>query len=353
MPTTLTFVIPTHNRPQELRIAIQSIVSQIAQNTTDTKCSIILCDNGSEKETADVIAEFDETVSTIRYDDNTDYSVAFHRMMRAETEGWVWTFGDDDKLMPGALKFVLEQLNNSDDDLQFIHVAEVSRWSKANGLYKGTLLDLCRNIGWLEMTGFITGNICRANRLYKASQTPRWKEYAKSAFVHSCALLEELRDDQAVFFDIPCVSTQASQQTDDCIQRWIAQHIPERYLYASNAIERMFDDGILTEKLPAKFFRYQSFHLWDRFISHFGGDYLNHSQMWIEDAWSNVSRYAKFLDDDEMAQGIVRDVEAARGLITLHFYMQKNLDGLRSEIESIALRHGESIYPYSYATPPI
>ena len=312
-----------------------------------------MCDNGSAEETVTTLdalkADYD-FLSVQRFDDNLDYSQAFHRMMTAVTEGWVWTFGDDDKLLPGALDFIIEQLVSITDEFAFIHVAEIGRWSKANGLYKGTLLDLCRNIGWLEMTGFITGNICRADRLSKAANTSRWKEYAKCSFVHSCALLEELKDEQAMFIDIPCVSTQASQQTEDCIQRWIAQHIPERYLYASGAIERMFDDGILTEKLPPKFFRYQHFHLWDRFISHFGGDYLNYGQMWIEDSWANVSRYAKFLDDPDMSESIVRDVEAARGLITLHFYMQKNMDGLRAEIESIAGRHGESCYPYSYAT---
>lgn len=350
----LTFVIPTNNRPQELNISVRSIADQIAKLTCDTKVKIVVLDNGSEESTKNVIDRFThDFIEYRRFEDNQDYSVAFHRMMTACPESdWVWTFGDDDLLRDGSLEFVLEQLKAASDELSFIHVAEITRWSKANSVYKGEFIDLCRNIGWLEMTGFITGNLCRGSLLYKAAQTPRWKEYAKSAFVHSLALLETMQHEQSMFLDIPCVQTQSREQTQECIQKWVDAHIPERYLFVSTAIERMYDDGVVTEKLPPKFFRYLNYHLWDRFMTHFGGDYLDRNQMWIEDSWANVIRFARFLDDDEVAEKIVQDVEAMRGMIGVHFYMQKNLDGLRSEIEKIALRRGEGVYPYSYLKAP-
>ena len=343
----LTFVIPTHDRPSELRIAVKSILDQI----TDDSVSVLVLDNGSSKETQAVLDDFDGNphFSSRRFDDNQDYSVAFHRMMTAAPlSDWVWTFGDDDKLMPGALSFMVDYLAKAPTDLAFIHVAEVTRAGKTSNAVRGALIDLCCNLGWIDVTGFITGNICRGSRLSKASATPRWKEYSKSAFVHSCAILEEFKDDQAVFLDLPLIATQSLNQTDETVKRWIDAHIPERYLYVSTALERMFDDGILTKKLPAKFFRYLNYHLWDRFISHFISDYTTGNQMWIEDSWANVARLARYIDDPDVAEGLVKDIEAARGMITLHFYMQRNIDGIRGEIDSISLRRGEARYPYSY-----
>lgn len=350
----LTFVIPTNNRPRELNIAVKSIADQVVKLTCGTKVIIVVLDNGSEASTKNVMDRFEyDFIDYRRFDTNEDYSVAFRRMMTACHESeWVWTFGDDDLLRTGSLEFVLAQLKEAPAELQFIHVAEVTRWSKANSVYKGEFIDLCKNIGWLEMTGFITGNICRGNRLAHAVETPRWKEYAKSSFAHSLALLEELHHDQAMFLDIPCVQTQSREQTQECIQKWVDMHIPERYLFVSTAIERMYEDGILTEKVPAKFFRYLNYHLWDRFLTHFGGDYLNHNQMWIEDSWANVSRYARFLDDHDVAEKIIQDVETMRGMIGVHFYLQKNLNGLRDEIQQIALRRSEGCYPYSYLKAP-
>ena len=345
----LTFVIPTNNRPTELRRCVLSIAAQGAED-------ILIIDNGSEPETGFAIDRLKSEyacVRSIRFEDNIDYSVAFQRMMQAAPESdWVWTFGDDDILMNGALKFINEQLDRL-CDAEIIHVAEVNRASGANGCYRGTLLDLCCQFGWLEMTGFITGNIIRANRFHHAAQTPRWDYYAKSAFVHSCALLEELKDDEAVFLDIPLINTQTKEQTHESLLRWLDQRIPERYLYAAQSIDRMFEDGILTNPLPPKFFRYLTYHLWDRFIVHFCGDYTNYGSMWVEDAWASVLLFAKHINDPEVAKSVHQDVEAARGMITLHAYMQKNLDGIKAEIHDLGLRREQIIYPYTFNSPRV
>jgi hypothetical protein len=312
-------------------------------------------DNGSENETKIAIEEsFGESpfVTYRRYEDNIDYSEAFHRMMtECHESDWVWTFGDDDKLMPNALEFVLEQLRSAQETTRYFHVAEVGRCERSGKVFKGKLLDLCRNIGWLEMTGFITCNIIRGSDLYTAAQTPRWPVYERSAFVHSCALLEHMQDMDAVFIDLPVVSTQYQQQTEDSILRWIRAGIPHRYLFVADALERMHDDGVLTERQPHKFFRYLNYHLWDRFITHFCNDYLARNEMWADESLNRITRLAKFVDDDELVAQITSDVENARGMITVHHYMSNNINGLRGEIENINQRHAESVFPYGYLTP--
>lgn len=347
----LTFVIPTNNRPKELDICVRSIATQIR---SEMDVNIIILDDGSATEThevCDVLTGFYPFIEARHLEKHKDYSDIFRTMFRASPESeWVWTFGDDDKLQPRALEFMLKQLDER-PDAKFFHIAEVSRASGAQGAFVGTLLDLCRNFGWIDMTGFITGNITRGDWLHKASETPRWKEYARNSFVQSCALLECLKDEPAVFLDLPLIDTQNRDMTQDTINRWAKNRIAARYQYLSLAVERMFDDGILTAKLPAKFFRYLSYHMWDRFLTYMPSDYIDKGQMWSEDSWGNVARFAQFIEEEDIAKRIVQDVEAARGLITLHYYQKQNLDGILGAIAEISTRRGEGCYTWTFADP--
>jgi glycosyltransferase involved in cell wall biosynthesis len=351
----LTYVIPTNRRPRELYISVRSIADQIEQLTSETEVRIIIVDNGSGDDSQKVINGLVEKysfVSTIRYEDNIDYAVAQKRMMVAAPDSdWVWSFGDDDRLLPGALKFMVDYFKTVPDEVVFIHVAEASRISGTNGVIKGTLLDLCRNIGWIEMTGFITGNITRGKLLAESTETPRWRDYAKSAFVHSCALLEHLKDKQAQLVEIACIATQNKEQTKECMDIWLEQNIPTRYLYMSDCLRLMFEDGILTEKLPKKFFRYLNIPIWDRFIISFTSEYLNKNLMTDDRLWSCVVQFLDYLEEGEEKNNILEDIHAAKGISHLHHYIKMNLAGLETELQGIFARANVPVYPYSFLTP--
>lgn len=348
----LAFVIPSNNRAAELEVCVRSIATQIRSNM-DAK--IIILNDGSTDETGDVcdkLEGFYPFIETRHLAKHDDYSDIFRTMFRAAPESeWVWTFGDDDKLQPGALEFMYAQLEAS-PQIAFFHVVEELRASGGSGAYKGAFLDLCRNFGWIELTGFITGNITRGPLLAKCAETPRWKEYSKNAFVQSCALLECLKDEQAVFLDIPLIATQHKEQTQETIDRWARNQIAVRYQFLGQALERMYEDGTLTTKMPPKFFRYLSYNIWDRFLTYMTGDYIDRYQMWSEDTWANVARFAQFIDDDAVATKLMQDVEVVRGMITLHFYMKQNQDGIFAEIASVSARRAEALYSYSIAAPP-
>lgn len=348
----LSFVIPTNNRAAELEVCVRSIATQIRSNM-DAK--IIILNDGSTDGTGDVcdkLEGFYPFIEARHLAKHEDYSDIFRTMFRAAPESeWVWTFGDDDRLQPKALEFMYPQLQAS-PQVSFFHVAEVQRSSGGGGAYKAELIDLCRNFGWIDMTGFITGNICRGPLLAKCAETPRWKEYAKNAFVQSCALLEGLQHEQAAFLDLPLIDTQHKDQTEETIKRWSTNLIAARYQFLSTALERMYEDGVLKDKMPPKFFRYLSYHLWDRFLSYMTNDYVDRMQMWSDDAWANVLRFTNFCDDEEVVKNVQRDIAAVRGLSVLHFYTKQNLDGIMGGIAEVAVRRGEGCYPYSFATPP-
>lgn len=356
--TQLAFIIPTWNRPANLRRCIESIASQIGPEDDVT---IHVIDDGSDvplRSWAEKLADggtgdsLPAGVKVQRREQHTDYSDCFRDMMEAaHTYDWVWTFGDDDILRPGALKFVLERLPECKAD--FIHVAEVKRASGSNNIYHAdSFLKLACKFGWIEMSGFITGNIARGFLLAEASGTRYWRQYAKSAFVQSCAILELFRDRPAMFMDLPLVDSQEDAQSEQTSERWRVQNIPGRYLNVVDAIELMFEERILEHKLPKSFFRYLSYHLWDRFVTSYISDYLNQNFLWSADAWGRVGKFAQFIDDEEYAVEMMRDVEAARGMTTLALYLGSNLEGLRNELTGMLTRRYAEVYPYTFVAPP-
>ena len=309
MTSRLAFVIPTRGRPRELSAAIRSIAEQV---TADAR--ILVLYNKGEIDTERAIQRAAMRwpfVFSVGMDGAPDYSDKFRAMMRVASDSeWVWTFGDDDKLEPGALKFMLSRLEQAEDDLKFIHVSERKRASGMGHTFTGRLFDLACSIGWLEMTGFITGNITRGSLLARCADTSLWDVYAKSAYVHSCAILETLKDEQAQFIDLPLVDTQEPEQSAHSLKQWQAEGTAFRYFHVADAIARMMSEGILTGKLPPKFFRYSSYHLWDRHITYFIANAMA-GAMW-ECSWTeHVKLLAHLINDADVAQSIRRDVDDA------------------------------------------
>ncbi len=348
----LTFGIPTWNRKAQLEICIRSIAEQI-KNVTSHHIRILVSDDCSTDGTKEMVdglkMEYPLIIGYRCREKRTDYSDAFKDIFTIHDADWSWTFGDDDILEPTALATILKIL--PDTDCQMVHVAERSRASGTNGVYKGELFTLCNTFGWIDMTGFITGNIVRGDKLKAAGNSPRWPLYAKSAFVQSCALLEVLAYEQCALIDSPLVATQAEVMTTESGERWAADNIPGRYMLVVAALERMYEEKILTKQVSPTFFRYINSHLWDRHIANFVNDYFEHSGVWSEDSWASITNLATFINDPQVAQKVVADVEHSRGLTTLLTYMKMNVASLETELKAIKELHDESCFPYGYVLP--
>lgn len=344
----LTFAIPTWNRQREVEVCIRSIAEQVKAQIRHV--TILVQDDCSTDGTRSSVEalqkEYPDLIEYRTTEKRSDYSAAFRSLFMAADAEWVWTFGDDDMLLPGGLQFMLDKI--TDTDCEFIHCVEKGRESGGGKMARGKLIDLCNAYGWLDMTGFITCNVVRGDRLREAAESPRWKLYAKSAFAQSCALLEVLKDRQCALMDVPLVATQNANQTQECIDRWAADKIGQRYTLVADCIEAMFEDGILTSKLKKAFFRYQNYHLWDRHITYYVHDYVSQGVMQSNENWSSQSKLAQFIDDEAFAQALVGEIEMVRGLITLHGYMSANLASIKDEIAAVSERRGVSVYPWSY-----
>lgn len=348
MTHLITFAIPTWKRPERLERCVKSIAEQVR----DGRTQILISEDVDDQETTDLIKRLQGEYGFIRkveHTPRTDYADNFKTLFSNTDGEWTWMFGDDDYLRPGALDFMLEHLPKQ--ELEFIHVSEETRASGNNGYGKGTLWTLANNFGWVEMTGFITGNIVRSQSLLEAMQTKWWRFYAKTAFVQSCILLEQLKDSPCAFLDLPLIGSQDPGQTEETGKRWMDANISGRYLYMADALELMYEEGILKNRVKKEFFRYLNFHLWNRYIVFFVNDYLNQGILVQDELWSKIQKLATFLEDIEEAKQIIGECEAARGMITLHSYMQRNAEGIRMELQNVLGRQNQDVYPFTYIKP--
>jgi glycosyltransferase involved in cell wall biosynthesis len=333
----LVFAIPTWNRAQQLFDCVTSIAEQKPD-------AIFISDNYSNDQTPEVCNILKVKypfITFIRLPEHVFAEENFKKVVSLAEGDYIWTFGDDDILLPGALDFARRLLEHG---LDFYHVAEESRSGKI-GAKKGTLLELCCNYGFLDVTGFMTGNIVRAEKLKVACATKNWGVYAHSAFAHSLAMLEVLAHCEATLIDIPMI--RAAQESPETIERWKLEQTTGRYIFIVEGLIVLRDAGIIPDKLPEKFFRYLN----GTFIKRMMNDYLartfNPEIPVTDHEWKCFEEIIRFIDEPRgsILMEWFKRVEAAciRELPII-------LDALQSvkdvKIEANTIQLPE--YPYTY-----
>ena len=343
----LTFVIPTRKRHRELAACVRSIAEQVG----DTDTRIIILYNSDEEHTVRTVERLKTKyafISSQAFEGEPDYAEKFHAMFLAAPDSeWVWTFGDDEILRPTALKFIYPRLKSASPDLSFIHIAEKLRSTNTGDIFTGRFVDLCCKFGWLDMCGFISGNIVRGAKL-AACVTPNWDAYAKSAYVQACALLEGLCKDTAQLVDSPLYDSQAAvdEHVRPTIQKqWAQANTVVRYLYLSEALQIMYDMGLLKKKLPAKFFRYHNYHLWDRHICCATFVWMSEQKIWFDEWVIYAKKLASFVADECLAAKIVEDVNAAQRLVFMKSAADENARIIGEQIQSMYDEHNKEQYP--------
>jgi glycosyltransferase involved in cell wall biosynthesis len=112
----LTIAIPTYNRNKILK---KNLILLLPQITSD--CRILILDNCSEtpvKETiSDIINEFSHVdIRVIRNSYNLGLTGNILRCFEMCTDPWLWILGDDDHVKEGAIKQILNDIQNYKDN---------------------------------------------------------------------------------------------------------------------------------------------------------------------------------------------------------------------------------------------
>jgi hypothetical protein len=99
---SVSVLMPTFNRAGYIGEAIASVLAQ-----SHAPHQILILDDGSTDETADVVAGFGEAVEYIRISDNQGKSAAINRGLARATGAYIWVMDDDDVAPADALETLL------------------------------------------------------------------------------------------------------------------------------------------------------------------------------------------------------------------------------------------------------
>jgi glycosyltransferase involved in cell wall biosynthesis len=116
----LTIAIPTYNRARNLRELLSLLFDQLA---TEPRVELIVSDNASPDETPAVIEEFRQLGHSFRYirnETNTGPDGNILQCFEQARGKYVWIFGDDDILGPGAIGIVTDCISADEYDLVYV-----------------------------------------------------------------------------------------------------------------------------------------------------------------------------------------------------------------------------------------
>ena len=186
----MTIGIPTYNRAELLREAIESALAQ-----SFTNFRLLVCDNASDDRTPDVVASFaDRRIHYIRSDTNVGMIANFNRIIERTESETVVLLSDDDVLYPGYLAAVLPVLENR-PSVGVVHTALDLIDSEARVIRPGVELTVSRGPVTME------SGAQYLDRSMRSLWTVAWS----SALFRTDALREAdgLRADEQPSADVP------------------------------------------------------------------------------------------------------------------------------------------------------
>lgn len=123
----LTIAIPTYNRARYLNLCLERIVEEIKSLSEDQHrlIKIYVADNGSSDKTSEIVSlyqrEYAENFESARNCNNMGMDFNFTRCYEQAKTPYVWLVGDDDIILPGGLKKVLDVLVGNEIDLLYVN----------------------------------------------------------------------------------------------------------------------------------------------------------------------------------------------------------------------------------------
>ena len=313
----ISFAIPTWNRSEKLRKCIESIAAQKPEQ-------IVIADDASTDDTQKVCMDLAKKypfIKYLRYEDRQNFSGNYKRAVLGSDAEYTWTFGDDDILVEGALSMIENTVKNTQFD--FYHASETIRTVKAEAAC-GTVFQLSNGLGWLDFTGFISGNIGKTYLMKEGVNSDQWEMYGRSSYPQSLAILETMSGRSAMMMEIGAVES-AKFEEGDTGQRWADNQICWRYLYVGDGLRHLVDLGKIPAKVHETFFRYQTGSLFDRLMRDFNGrEVLDPGAVKKED-WDCLQYMADMVDGErgEIVSTWVRNVREKIGEEQCHWIESK------------------------------
>jgi len=120
----VSVIIPTHNRPQYVAKAIQSVLDQTFQDF-----EIIVVDDGLKQRAKDAVSAFlDPRIRYIAHDENKGCAAAKNTGAREAKGKYIAILDDDDEFLPNKLEAQVKAMENTNDEVGFSFTASVEHF---------------------------------------------------------------------------------------------------------------------------------------------------------------------------------------------------------------------------------
>ena len=328
----IAIAIPTFNRLNHLKKAINSIITQ--KKDKNTKISIIISNIASVDGTHEYLDDIKKTEGFYIFNqksevENSYMKNIYHLSQTIPNEvDWVWLMGDDDYLYSeNSVNTLIDTIkNNYEKDLNFFHACQARRSKGTGKVYKDKLIKLCEKFGYHEMLGWISSLVMKSNDMKKVlsdyvNNTNFYKiedsvleinpNNPFSAYPHSASILKHSYNKQGIFLDTPLVEPQDKEGNPDAGLRWQVDGVLQRYLFVVDDFQKLKKLGII-RKFPKKFFRYLNYHFWDHVSAHFISETIgqasnpNRNDIFFkenlikknESYWNKILSYVHLLDNN-------------------------------------------------------
>lgn len=123
----LTIAVPTYNRAEYLNLCLARIGEEIngLDEAQARLVRVCVADNGSTDNTREVVSRYQgllaEQLKSVRTEVNQGMDFNFTRCYELAQTPYVWLVGDDDIILPGGLKKVLDVLAKYEIDILYVN----------------------------------------------------------------------------------------------------------------------------------------------------------------------------------------------------------------------------------------
>jgi glycosyltransferase involved in cell wall biosynthesis len=275
----IAIAIPTYNRLENLKFALSKIEAQEIDDRFELYCVIsnIASTDGTTEFLNQLCHNNINYVTWNKPGKNIELNWRCCSEAIPDEIDWVWLHGDDDfltndQVIKGLVNIIEQEACH---ETSLIHICQARRSRKTGRIIKDNLFDLCNQLGYHEILGWMSSLVVRCKQFKHAIdfattpllEFPNPKDYLSikySAYPHSAGFLRVCANDNALFVDEPWVEPQDKQQTQESRARWAKTYHGDRYFFVIDDLLAMYDEGILKKKCRMNFFRYLEFTFWDR-----------------------------------------------------------------------------------------
>lgn len=220
----LSICIPTYNRSKYLKQCLESIVLQFEDKNVYEKVDVVISDNASTDNTTDVVKEFQNRFSNIKYFKNrsnlgVDKNI-LNIIEKSDTE-YCLPIGDDDAFFNGSFKMILEKIEKTKVPYYMLNSVGYDP-ELINPVLSHPNNDIAKDLTFEKLSEYVrsikkytnlVGGFCGLSHIVKKSFWMDFKDkekYIGTNAIHFFIILSVFKNAKSIFLAEPVIKTRSS-----------------------------------------------------------------------------------------------------------------------------------------------